>query len=659
MDDTSVRIKQELRSMNERLKKLDPVLSITKDSVQDLTSQLAKTSQQLSSSLKSALGGSQGSGQAAAISGLAGLESAVTSLSSQLPGLVGAAALLNSHIPSLVDATVSLREEAVGLSVGISTLSTDMNSLASSFTSQGSGNQFTADELASKIAKAISDEKDKDDPGWVKKIKDHPLYKNAKGAVDIASPFADIIGSINDGFDLTNNIKEFRKNRKEKKAKGKSGGDSSAGSSKTDSSNSHESSSTSKGQSDHQNSTTSNHTGGPKNNNKPKGSPKAPKGIRGLLTKVSDGTKNIYTSVSENKYIKSGMTGAKNIFKGVSDSNIVNKSKSGISNLFKGGKGKKFAISSLVAAGGTGFGLFANSKKAQAAADEPLEEDEATSNGQYTNPVAQAAQTAINTVQTGRDLAATASTASSALSWTKKILTGAKVVNKVSRFARFTPMGLIGGFALDAGIYAAEKWLLPKLEKNTKKEEELTEEQIRKNAEQMRAFKEAANQAASTSNPGFQHTIPPTFGTLPASSNVPTPSPTTTPAQGQNTTDASPEPSAPKPQPHPGMLATPPAATFSTKPYTSMETPMEPVSAPPAANSNASARTIPQTVDVNANSQVVMNLNVNGYIDRKMIEEIKRICREQYESAFRSFERGITSKVPLPPPVSKGGMMSY
>ena len=86
---------------------------------------------------------------------------------------------------------------------------------------------------------------------------------------------------------------------------------------------------------------------------------------------------------------------------------------------------------------------------------------------------------------------------------------------------------------------------------------------------------------------------------------------------------------------------------------------MEPVSAPPAANSNASARTIPQTVDVNANSQVVMNLNVNGYIDRKMIEEIKRICREQYESAFRSFERGITSKVPLPPPVNKGGMMSH
>lgn len=659
MDDTSVRIKQELRSMNERLKKLDPVLSITKDSVQDLTSQLAKTSQQLSSSLKSALGGSQGSGQAAAISGLAGLESAVTSLSSQLPGLVGAAALLNSHIPSLVDATVSLREEAVGLSVGISTLSTDMNSLASSFTSQGSGNQFTADELASKIAKAISDEKDKDDPEWVKTIKDSSFYKNVKGAVDIVSPFTDVIGSINDITDLGDKGKKWWNGRKDKKSGGKSGGDSSAGSSKTDSSNSHESSRTSKGQSDHQNSTTSNHTGGPKNNNKPKGSPKAPKGIRGLLTKVSDGTKNIYTSVSGNKYIKSGMTGAKNIFKGVSNSDIVNKSKSGIRNLFKGGKGKKFAISSLVAAGGTGFGLFANSQKAQAATDEPLEEDEATSNGQYTNPVAQAAQTAINTVQTGRDLAATASTASSALSWTKKILTGAKVVNKVSRFARFTPMGLIGGFALDAGIYAAEKWLLPKLEKNTKKEEELTEEQIRKNAEQMRAFKEAANQAASTSNPGFQHTIPPTFGTLPASSNVPTPSPATTPAQGQNTTDASPEPSAPRPQPHPGMLATPPAATFSTKPYTSMGTPMEPVSAPPAANSNASARTIPQTVDVNANSQVVMNLNVNGYIDRKMIEEIKRICREQYESAFRSFERGITSKVPLPPPVNKGGMMSY
>ncbi|UHA71936.1 phage tail tape measure protein [Paenibacillus sp. 481] len=53
-----------------------------------------------------------------------------------------------------------------------------------------------------------------------------------------------------------------------------------------------------------------------------------------------------------------------------------------------------------------------------------------------------------------------------------------------------------------------------------------------------------------------------------------------------------------------------------------------------------------QRMDVQANSNVVMNLNVNGYIDHRMIEEIKRICREQYEASFRTFERSIQDKLP-------------
>ncbi|WP_088549317.1 hypothetical protein [Paenibacillus aquistagni] len=629
MDDTSVRIKQELRSMNERLKKLDPVLSITKDSVQDLTSQLAKTSQQLSSSLKSALGGSQGSGQAAAISGLAGLESAVLSLSAQVSNL-----------------------------------------------SRGPG--FTADELASKIAKAISDEKDKDLPQWAKDFKDKGWYKSIAAVADVAAPIIGLVGGVVTGIDLTKKGTELWKNRKTKKSDKSSGGDSSKDSPSSDSPDGKETKSgTSDSKKENEKSSSSKKTettGGrqeeankrshdrSETQRKPGDSVSQPKKEekKDTNTKTHNQTnaqkQNTSNKTAQQSPAVKPSQSVNELTQAAKPPKTVKSSGSIKRNRFAGGKKGLISLVGFGALSAASF--FGGSNKAEAQA-ESQEEAEQQAEEQYTNPVAQAAQTAINTVQTGRDLAATASTASSALSWTKKILTGAKVVNKVSRFARFTPMGLIGGFALDAGIYAAEKWLLPKLEKNTKKEEELTEEQIRKNAEQMRAFKEAANQAASTSNPGFQHTIPPTFGTLPTSSNVPTPSPATTPAQGQNTTDASPEPSAPRPQPHPGMLATPPAATFSTKPYTSMGTPMEPVSAPPAANSNASARTIPQTVDVNANSQVVMNLNVNGYIDRKMIEEIKRICREQYESAFRSFERGITSKVPLPPPVSKGGMMSY
>lgn len=654
MDDTSVRIKQELRSMNERLKKLDPVLSITKDSVQDLTSQLAKTSQQLSSSLKSALGGSQGSGQAVAIPGLAGLESAVTSLSSQLPGLVGA--------------TISLWDQASSISLGMSTLSSNISSFTTAFTSQISGNQFTADELASKIAKAISDEKDKDLPPWVKELKDSSFMKGANGVAELVKPFSDILGAFNTTLDFGDNVKEILgglRNEDQKSVADLSKNSKSVVCNCNSKCNCNSRDSESDVDSSDDTVTTSDTVETEEKDKKKKKTKKTRKKTKGKGRKrksKSKKKKNRSGKSNNRQSIDKGELSAHENTK--TNKPPTNTKPSNVPNLQEGkgkswwslGKGKfakRAGITSL--AGTAAMALFTNSDTAQAAADKTMQ----SVVGQQDKSLAVAAQTAINTVQTGRDLAATASTASSALSWTKKILTGAKVVNKVSRFARFTPMGLIGGFALDAGIYAAEKWLLPKLEKNTKKEEELTEEQIRKNAEQMRAFKEAANQAASTSNPGFHHTIPPTFGTLPASSNVPTPSPATTPAQGQNTTDASPEPSAPRPQPHPGMLATPPAATFSTKPYTSMGTPMEPVSAPPAANSNASARTIPQTVDVNANSQVVMNLNVNGYIDRKMIEEIKRICREQYESAFRSFERGITSKVPLPPPVNKGGMMSY
>lgn len=227
-----------------------------------------------------------------------------------------------------------------------------------------------------------------------------------------------------------------------------------------------------------------------------------------------------------------------------------------------------------------------------------------------------AAQTTAETVQsvqaatgTMADIATSTSTASDVgkaasaakkTGWFGKLLKGARTVSKATRFLRFTPAGFLGGLALDAGLWAAEKFLLPKEE-----EQPAAAPDAKKLSVQSRLPSPAV--AAGTYRP---------MADAPLAS----------------------APSSPLPEP----VHSSSRGSFG----------------PPLPAGNRSG------LDVTANSNVVMNLNVNGYIDMRMIEEIKRIAREQFDASFRSFERSIASKLPPPKPmpkpmVAEGGMMSY
>lgn len=227
-----------------------------------------------------------------------------------------------------------------------------------------------------------------------------------------------------------------------------------------------------------------------------------------------------------------------------------------------------------------------------------------------------AAQTTAETVQsvqaatgTMADIATSTSTASDVgkaasaakkTGWFGKLLKGARAVSKATKFLRFTPAGFLGGLALDAGLWAAEKFLLPK-------EEEQPAAAPDANKLSVQSQISATTVAAGTYRP---------------------------------MADAS-------------IASVPPSALQAPVPYGSQGN-----AAPHLPAGNRSG------LDVTANSNVVMNLNVNGYIDMRMIEEIKRIAREQFDASFRSFERSIASKLPPPKPmpkpmVAEGGMMSY
>ncbi|NGP58389.1 hypothetical protein FLT15_08295 [Paenibacillus thiaminolyticus] len=193
-----------------------------------------------------------------------------------------------------------------------------------------------------------------------------------------------------------------------------------------------------------------------------------------------------------------------------------------------------------------------------------------------------------------------AASAAKKTGWFGKLLKGARTVSKATRFLRFTPAGFLGGLALDAGLWAAEKFLMPKEE-----EQPAAAPDAKKLSVQSRLPSPAV--AAGTYRP---------MADAPLASAPPSPVP---------------EPI------HSGSRG-----SFG----------------PPLPAGNRSG------LDVTANSNVVMNLNVNGYIDMRMIEEIKRIAREQFDASFRSFERSIASKLPPPKPmpkpvVAEGGMMSY
>lgn len=241
------------------------------------------------------------------------------------------------------------------------------------------------------------------------------------------------------------------------------------------------------------------------------------------------------------------------------------------------------------------------------------EEKEEEEGGEYAITAAQTTAETVQSVQaatgTMADIATSTSTASDVgkaasaakkTGWFGKLLKGARTVSKATRFLRFTPAGFLGGLALDAGLWAAEKFLLPKEE-----EQPAAAPDAKKLSVQSRLPSPAV--AAGTYRP---------MADAPLAS----------------------APSSPLPEP--GHSSS--RGSFG----------------PPLPAGNRSG------LDVTANSNVVMNLNVNGYIDMRMIEEIKRIAREQFDASFRSFERSIASKLPPPKPmpkpvVAEGGMMSY
>ncbi|TVX91764.1 phage tail tape measure protein [Paenibacillus agilis] len=255
-----------------------------------------------------------------------------------------------------------------------------------------------------------------------------------------------------------------------------------------------------------------------------------------------------------------------------------------LSNFFTGSSGESSPVSEVVNAAST----------AAQVADAVQTVQSVTTQTTQT-AATQAAQTASTASAQAKAAAETASTAKKA-SWGKRLLDGARTVSKATRVLRLNPVGFLGGMALDAGLWAADKWLF-----------------------------------------------------------------------GEDKEKKEPEPPKPQPKPPETIQKTVEAASSTTttsfRPNTVAPTSVVP-SAVPAAPTPAPIGAGSGTMDINTNSNVVMNLNVTGLVDQKMIEEIKRIAREQYDASFRSFERHILDKMPKPkppaPPIQgKGGAMSY
>lgn len=257
-------------------------------------------------------------------------------------------------------------------------------------------------------------------------------------------------------------------------------------------------------------------------------------------------------------------------------------------------------------AGDFALNMFGRKKEEEAEGSSGTAPADAIAAAQTTAETVQSVQAATGTMA---DIATSTSTASDVgkaasaakkTGWFGKLLKGARTVSKATRFLRFTPAGFLGGLALDAGLWAAEKFLLPKEEK----------------------------QPAAAPDPKK----------LSVQSRLPSPAVAAGTYRPMADAPLASVPPSPVPEPiHSGSRG-----SFG----------------PPLPAGNRSG------LDVTANSNVVMNLNVNGYIDMRMIEEIKRIAREQFDASFRSFERSIASKLPPPKPmpkpvVAEGGMMSY
>ncbi|MCR8844210.1 phage tail tape measure protein [Paenibacillus sp. SC116] len=226
----------------------------------------------------------------------------------------------------------------------------------------------------------------------------------------------------------------------------------------------------------------------------------------------------------------------------------------------------------------------------------------------------QAAQTASTASVQAKAAADTASTAKKA-SWGKSFVNGARAVSKATRFLRFTPAGFLGGLALDAGLWAADKWLFGG------DKEEKKPEPPKQPAEPIQTAVTAASSTTTTSFKPNSEIVQAGAVAVPVATLAAT--------------------------------AVPPTAAVAGTP---IPTTVPTVPAPIGAGGG--------TMDINTSSNVVMNLNVTGYVDQKMIEEIKRIAKEQYDASFRSFERHILDKMPKPkppaPPIQgKGGAMSY
>ncbi|WP_028545747.1 hypothetical protein [Paenibacillus taiwanensis] len=227
-----------------------------------------------------------------------------------------------------------------------------------------------------------------------------------------------------------------------------------------------------------------------------------------------------------------------------------------------------------------------------------------------------AAPTTANAIRASAQSASAATRTASAakkVGWFGKLLKGAKVVSKATKLLRLTPAGFLGGLALDAGLWAAEKFLLPKEEDQGKDE-----------------LQKLPSPQTLTNNISRAGTASP----LAATARAPM-----VPQTGIGPATAS-------------------AATTSYRPYSDMTGTGVPVSTSPTLNMPPPIPGRTGTMDVSANSNVVMNLNVNGYVDMRMIDEIKRIAREQFDASFRSFERSITSKMPKPQ-VGPGGVTSH
>lgn len=283
------------------------------------------------------------------------------------------------------------------------------------------------------------------------------------------------------------------------------------------------------------------------------------------------------------------------------------------------GKAKKLGKWGSFFAGGAGLamGLFGGKK------DEDGEKSESAANDssnvvQATAETVQSVQTSVGTMADAANTASTVSNAGKAakkVGWLGKLLKGARAVSKATKFLRFTPAGFLGGLAVDAGLWAAEKFLLPKDEEN--QDNEKLEEDKQNSLPMVRANIIEKNRmlAASTVTSSVQ----------PYSTNLVSPQP---------------------------MVDSPSIGTMTPA---SSNQPLHMPGTGPTANGS---------MEVSANSNVTMNLNVTGYIDNRMIEEIKRIAREQYDASFRSFQRSIEGKLPKPKPfprpqVAEGGMMSY